>query len=283
MKRYRPAVFHLDTRAHFLTMEIRDDWEPEVRQNWLDQRERDKLRLVEEFGAQHSERKLADFIAIGEIPFSVVGSHSKFLLQARNAFVVGAYYPSLTASCALGERILNNLLLSVRDYYQDRPEYRKVGRVKSIDNWELLINTLAAWDVLLPDVADEFRRLLPMRLRSLHFNQDTEVLERQHALKAFDRIRRIVERQFGVGGEPWYISGTRGAFFIKRSYEIHPFVKAVILPLSVYVGPYHSVRHDMQSGRWSFADREYEDADREYEDREITDEEFASLYEHRVV
>lgn len=56
-----------------------------------------------------------DFMAFDVAPFSIVAQHMEYLQQVRVSFVAGAYLPSLTASGALGERILNELMISTRD------------------------------------------------------------------------------------------------------------------------------------------------------------------------
>ena len=62
-------------------------------------------------------------------------------------------YPALTGACALGERILNYLILNLRDDFHSTPEYKQVYRKDSFDQWDAPINALASWGVLLPEVA----------------------------------------------------------------------------------------------------------------------------------
>ena len=230
MKRYRVLEFNMDSRAIALNAPIADEIKEQIRQE-----------LIQEFGSLDSEVKLQDFVDIGPIPFSVIDYHNRFLHQARQAFVIGAYYPSLTASCALGERILNHLVLRLRDCYSDTVSYRKVARQKSFDDWNLMITTLESWRVLLPEVVNEFRKMISTRNVMLHFNPDTDIRDRTMAITAFRRIRTIVELQFGFDGQPWYIEGTGRAFFIKKSWESNPFVREVILPNCVLVGYLHTL------------------------------------------
>lgn len=56
-----------------------------------------------------------------------------------------ADYPALVGACALGERILNHLILDLRGAYAHTPEYKRVHRKDSFDDWRVPIDTLAAW------------------------------------------------------------------------------------------------------------------------------------------
>jgi hypothetical protein len=53
--------------------------------------------------------------------------------------------------------ILNHLLLDLREEFRGTPEYKQIHRKDSFDNWDLAIDTLEAWSVLLPDAAKGFR------------------------------------------------------------------------------------------------------------------------------
>jgi hypothetical protein len=81
--------------------------------------------------------------------------------------IAGVYYPALTAACALGERILNHLIIAIREDFRTTPQYRTVARKDSFDNWDLAIDTLHAWDVLLPSVVEHYRHLRDIRHRSI--------------------------------------------------------------------------------------------------------------------
>jgi hypothetical protein len=73
-----------------------------------------------------------------------VAFHNVFFNQVRDSFVIGSYYPALTAACALGERILNHLVLGLRDSFRTAEEYKRVYRKDSFDNWMIPIDVLEA-------------------------------------------------------------------------------------------------------------------------------------------
>ena len=271
MKRYRLLNFDFDSRPRILAMEIQDNWDVQVKQSWQENKLRVQQGLLQEFGPFLGERKMKDFIDLDAAPFSVVAFHNKFLRQSRTAFVIGAYYPALTAACALGERILNHLVLVLRDSFKSAPEYKKVYRKHSFDDWDLAINTLGAWNVLLPGVADKFQQLKQTRHSAIHFQPETDKNDRELALLALRQLSDIISSQFGaLLPMPWFIPNDKGITFIRKSHETDPFVEKVYLPSCKLVGPEHQI--DRREGEWIVT------SDGEYEDREISDEKFISMF-----
>jgi hypothetical protein len=206
---------------------------------------------------------------------SLLTYHNQLHEQARRAFVGGAYYPALVAACALGERILNHLVLDLRDSFKSSEHYRKVYRKDSFDNWPLVVSVLSDWKVLADGVGPEFLALGELRNRSIHFNPETYQSLRADALAALHRLNAIIAKQFGYfGGQPWFVENTPGAQFVKRAYENNPFVHAYIIPRSGFVGPLYGMERS-QEGSWNHLD--YTD----YGDHELGDEEFARRFRER--
>jgi hypothetical protein len=183
---------------------------------------------------------------------------------------MGAYYPALTAACALGERILNYLILLLRDDYRHTPEYKTVSRKDSFDNWDIAINTLESWNVLLPDVTKEFHRLKDLRHKAIHFRPEVDLNDRALALEAIRCLREIISNQFSAfGSQPWFITNIPGEIYIKKSWESNPFIQKVYLPNCLAVGPMHQIEA-------LFPQVVVKDIT-QYEEREVTDEEFSAL------
>ncbi len=174
MNRYRVFLFHWDSTGDLLRDEIRDEWDEDVKALHRKNREQMIEGLTQRYGEWRIEEKLDNLRAIGGQAFSIVAYHNRFYAQAREAFIVGAYYPALTAACTLGERILNHLILGLRDDYKGRPGYGEFAIVKSSSDWRKMIRTLEGWGVLLPEVAIEFRALMEARHRTIHFNPATD-------------------------------------------------------------------------------------------------------------
>jgi hypothetical protein len=273
MKRYRVLRFDWNSTGDMLGLEPTDEWSDESKALHRENHARMIERLTREYGELEIEAKLTNLRDIGGQAFTVVGYHNHFYRQARDAFVMGAYYPALTAVCTLGERILNHLLLELRDHYQLSPEYAELATVKSSSNWRKMIPALESWGVLLPEAATQFRELLELRNRAIHYNPGIAEKQREMAIAAQKHLHRIISIQFGAfGNQPWFIPDAAGVVFIRKGWEDNPFVKLVYIPASVYVGPRHYIEIDDQTGEWTVYDEQYED-------REITDEQYLEMYE----
>jgi hypothetical protein len=163
--------------------------------------------------------------------------------------------------------------MHLRDDFKGTDEYKYVYRRESFDNWDLAINTLESWNVLLPEVVQNFRDLKELRnRRAIHFNIETDTNDKGLALEAIGVLLEIVKGQFaGFGTQPWFIPGITGAAYVKKEYEENPFVKRIILPNCALVGSAHRMEHGPNG--WIVMDNHT------YEERDITDEEFADLLE----
>lgn len=274
-RRFRIFSFDFDSRPRDLLEIPGEDWSEDARKQWQVRREQLFASLSTEFGSHNIDRKVSDFAAFGAKPFSIVAHHNVMFDHVRTAFVSGAYYAALTGACALGERILNHLILDLRDHFRGTPEYKHVYRKNSFDRWSIVIDTLEAWQVLLPEVVVAFRELEQLRNRSIHFNQETASQLRADALSAADLLTRVIEQQFcAFGLQPWFIEGTMGAGFIKREWEGNPFVAHYYCSKNVCVGPFHSVDLHPAHG-WRFVDHpDYG----EFGINNLTDEQFKDVF-----
>jgi hypothetical protein len=269
MKRYRVLSFDFDARVHLLTQIIQDAWEEAVKALHRQNKQQVENDLVLSYGLYDRQAKLQNFIDLADKPMSVVAFHNRFFEQIRIAFVMGAFYPALTAACALGERILNYLILVLRDDYKSTPEYKAVYRKDSFDNWDVPIGILETWGVLLPSVVTEFRRLKERRNSSIHFRPDVDRNDRDLALSAVLCLRDIIRGQFGAfGTQPWFITNIPGEIYIRREWETQPFIRRIYLPNCLLVGPKHQIVTVVPM----VVNDEFE-----YENRVITDDEFADL------
>lgn len=263
-----------DSRASALETQISDDWEPQVKEMHLRNRAQTIEGLTQSFGSENIDSKIENFVAIGIKPMSVLSYHNKFFEQVRRTFVMSDYYPALVGACALGERILNHMLLDLRSYYSHTPEYKKIYRKESFDDWDQPIDILETWGILLPPAASEFRSLKGLRNKSIHFNLSTYTSLREDALAAIIHLRSAIEGQFGSFAlRPWFISDTKGHVFIRKSYETNPFVAVYFLPRCPFVGPLFGM--EFTSNGWKVNDLP------NYGPEPWTDEEFADRYNAR--
>ena len=253
-----------------LGMEIPKQWDDAVKKQHLENRDKITLGLTKEFGIQDFEQKKKNFVDLGNAFPSVVAFHNIFFRQCRRAFVMGAYYPALTGITTLTERVLNHLIFLLRDSFTSTLEYKEV-RGGSIVDWDKLTRILEAWDCLLPESKKPIKELKKLRHRyAAHFNPVTDTKDRELALEGMQAFQELIRIQFGsMGKQPWFISGTKGEFFIKRDHERHPFVRNIYIPNSVLVGPNFTLEYAPTG--WLVRD------EMRYEKREITDKEFMDL------
>ena len=139
---------------------------------------------------------------------------------------------------------------------------------------QMPIDTLEDWEVLLPAAVIEFRALMQLRHRSIHFNITTYDTVKGDALAAILHMRSIIEHQFGsFSAAPWFISGTIGHAFIKKEFENNAFVRTYFLPKCPFVGPLFGMA--LTKDGWEIYDR------KSYGKGAWTDEEFARQYNER--
>jgi len=267
MKRYRTMNVDFDSRSNALKLKIEEDWNPSVKA--LHEKNKKQVRegLQLEFGLSSWNQKEKNLVDIGSSFPSVIFFHNKFLKQARSAFVMGAYYPAFTGITTLTERILNHLIIQVREDFKHTDEYKKVYNKDSFTDWDQIIRILESWDVILSEAKPPLKKLQKLRHQyAAHFNPETDRRDREFALDSILAFQEFIKLQFGFfGDQPWFIPGCKGEFFIKREYETHPFVKRIYLPNCVRVGP--KFRLETVEGGFQVFDEEYPDV-------EITDNEF---------
>lgn len=273
-RRYRVPLIDFDTRPNVLKQEIGAEWGQKTKQLWQNNKQGiiDSLRY--DFGEKDLEVKIKNFCDIGAKPFSIIVYHNEFFEQARRSFVCANYYAALTCACALGERILNHLVLDLRASFTASPHYRKVHNKSSFDNWKIPLDALYDWKVINKKVYGYFDRLKNIRNRSIHFNASLYKTCRKDALAAIHLLNKIINEQFGAfSTASWFMKGVKGASFIKKSYEDKPFIKTYYIPNSLYVGPYHEMIN--HNGRWGAKDF------KEYSFSRISDKKFKELYNGR--
>ena len=274
MKRYRVFSTDFDSRPSLLSFEIKDEWGEEVKRLHIENKQSVLKNLENEFGSSNFDKKIKNFQDLGDKPVSIIFYHNAFLEQIRHAFVVGSYYPALTGACSLGERILNQLMIELRSFYKNTSEYKKIWDKESFDNWDQVIDILKKWDVILPEVYEEFLQLKEKRNRAIHFNPEIDNQDRQLALEAIKCLFLIIRRQFGAfGNQPWFITTIPGEIYIKADWEDKPFIKNIYLPNSLLVGPNHVVTHVLPNFRIK--------DDTDYPKKVVSDEEFSSLRRNR--
>lgn len=264
-----------DSRAIILDAKIKDSWIPRVKKQWIENKKRAEEEMKLQYGYLGFDIKLRNIKDLGAAPFSIIAFHNKFLHQSRESFIIGAYYPSLTGACSLGERILNHLMLRLRKYYISTKEYKKIYNKKSFDNWTSVIKILKSWGIFSTEVETEYLELKRIRDDAIHFRIETDKNDRGHALEAIKKISKIVSLQFGAINKRWMIPSTPGISFVRKDIENEPFVKEIVLPNCRLVGPLHTL--DYKNNKWLVIDKT------RYPKKDISDEEFSRMFREKCI
>ena len=270
MKRYRIFNIDFDSRVRSLDP-IDESWEESVKVLHKANRESTVDHLRKQYGECHLEQKVQNFIDLKAKSFSVIAFHNHLYEQARSAFVSCHYYPALTSVVALGERVLNHLILGLREEFKMSASYKKVFKKNSFDNWKVPIDALTEWAVLTTDAEAHFRSLWIQRNYALHFNADVEYDARAYALKALDTFGEIIEAQFSGFGQHPCLFTPPGEVYIRKEWEDTPFIRLVYIPNAMKVGHKHKV---ISVFPWQIEDTA------NYDEAEITDEQFTELRAH---
>ena len=251
LRRYRIFPVDFDTSA-LLLEPVTPSWDTGIREQHEANQCSVIARLVAKFGEANLETKIQNARDLGVKPFSVVAFHNRFLEEARCAFISGCYYPALTAACCLGERILNQLLLQLRDEFASHPDTNKKVLKETCDNWGVAYSTLHRWQVLTSPAKKKFEELHRQRSDAVHFRLETDTKAREQALLALKTLQEIVEAQFSaVKVLPWTFQ-FHGETYIKKECEEEPFVRSIYLPNCGYVTPQHRVTSIFP---WTFEDQ----------------------------
>jgi len=254
MKRYRCARFFIDG--------IR---------NIGDQR---KIadHVASRYGNIGIEEKLERYLSFRPPPFRIITQYHDLLQEIEDSYVYGLYYPTLTSSCCLGERIFNILIIRLRDYYKTTKHYKHVYQKDSFDDWDKSIEILCDWKVITSaDVKTKYKKLAKIRHNVIHFNRLEDIETK--ALDALTIIYGITTYFFAIGHRKDIYFWCPGEVYVKKEVERNPFVKEMILPHCFLVG----YRHRIEPVNNQLVIRD----SNSYEEKEISDDEFVKLREAR--
>ncbi len=278
-RRYRPIEISFDLTVRTLIADVGEDWEEPIRQQWFANQAGIRESLLHRFGVADYETKIANYIALDVAPISIVSTHNQILNQCRHAFVMSYYYPALLGVAGLGERILNELLLTLRDDFKSSEHYKKVYSKGSIDDWDLAAKILTDWHVISTNTADVFSKLKTLRNESVHYqNQNLHVSARDEALTAIRLIQTVVENVFSPYKlAPNHSFHANGIMFLTRSAEDVPLIRRFFLPVSALVSPQHTFAFVGQAGLVTVEDNLDYQVDHP-DKKDLTDEQFAAAF-----
>ena len=250
MKRYRATNFFIDCIRN---IPVQEEIKPHVASRYGD------LNLKEKF-----ER----YMSFKPPPLRVITEYHDLLQEIEDSFIYGLYYPALTSSCCLGERIFNILILRLRDYYKTSEHYKRIYRKESFDDWSKSVGILWDWRVIASDdIKIKYEELKSIRHEVIHFNKLEDIEAK--ALNALRIIYDITTYFFAVGHRDDIYFWTPGEIYIKKIAEQNPFVREMIIPHCILTGYGHII--ETVNGQHVLRDEVA------YACKEISDEEFIEL------
>jgi hypothetical protein len=268
MKRYRAIAANWDGRAVLLKSADKGtvvSLNPVMVENIKQIR----AQLVQQYGLTNFEQKLENFKESGYLNMSIVTEHNQLLRMIRDSHVSMYYYPSLVASCALGERILNDLVLKMRRHLA--PSNDRITTKEAFTNWELMTEYLLEHNLISSNDEKRFFELKELRTFSIHYDKTLLSELKMRSASALEIVSGLIHSLFDPEiPEQYRIAGLFNPSFIRKDMENHPFIREYFLPCCIYVGPKHQIT-DMSCFPWGFKDAEYEP-------REISDEEYKALF-----
>jgi hypothetical protein len=227
---YRVFGFALDTRVSIFSVPA-----AEQQQAFLGN------SLREQWGAQDFDQKLERFKSLNLSYLGIPEEYYELLSEIVDSYCCGYFYPSMTSAGALGERILNRLLLKTRAHFKGTQEYKTIYRKQSFDNWEKPISVLKAWGIISVAVAVAFDRLKVYRNDSIHYKDGYLFEANAHA--AVRELATIIDLQFNyvTRKDLFWIFDVPGEIWLKSNQVANPFVKEFVLPHCISLTAYDEV------------------------------------------
>ena len=257
VRRYRWTSFRLDIRP--------DLSNPALKQVRLDE---ERPGIEARHGVVGIDHKVARWASIQPPDISSVTRYDSLLQEVYSSYVHGDSYPALVGAVCLGERILNHLVLELRDSFSDRSNYKKLKTLDYIRDWKKATNALLKCDVIDPVLAAKFTDLEELRHPSVHFRNEMSARDQQ-ARAALQLVFDITDVLFGRRHERFF--WCPGEIYVRADWENDPLTKTFVLEGCQLVGPFYRIEASAD-GQLVIRD------DYAYPDRiSVTDDEFRQI------
>ena len=224
---YRVLNFAVDLRVNSL----KDDLPKEVQEGIM-------IDLKSKWGEFGFEAKLNRFIKLDLAFAGVPEEYYGLLFSVVSSYCCGYFYPAMTGSGSLGERILNRLILKTRNYFKSSKHYRNVYRKDSFDNWDCPILVLKDWAIISDEVSLAFQTLKQYRNDSIHYKDGYDFESNSHdAIKA---LATIIDKQFNciTRKDLFWVFDVPGEIWLKSAVINDPFVKEFVVPHCTQLTPF---------------------------------------------
>jgi len=210
-----------------------------------------KNQLKDSWGANDFDKKIERFIKLDLAFICFPDEYYHLLKPIISSYACGYFYPAMTSAWALGERILNRLIIKLKDYYKTSKHYKKVYNKQSFDQWDYPIEVLKDWWVISEEVASRFLKLKQYRNDSIHYNEGYNFED--NAYDAIKTLANIIDLQFNYLNRKdlFWVFDVPGEIWVKTEAIENPFVKEFILPHCSLLGPYCEP-HASPPKKWTF-------------------------------
>ena len=218
-RRYRLMSFYIDARRA-----------PFRANPALAKIESEQAPIRFELGDKDFDQKFQRWLSIDYPPLGLIEEYPGKISEIINTYCSGYFYAAMTSAGCLGERILNRLVIKAREHFKETTEYKAIYKKKSFDDWDKMISLLAKWDVITHDAQTAFRKLMPYRHESIHYNDGYDF--QGSAPTAINTLIGAITAVFGVINRKdiFWVFDVPGEVWVKSSAETLPFVKEFVLP-----------------------------------------------------
>jgi hypothetical protein len=224
---YRVLSFSLDTRVTIFNHKA------------LDKQQADLISsFKKEWGELNFDAKLERYKKLNLSLIGIPGEYYDLLWGVISSYCCGLFYPAMTSCGALGERILNQLILKTRGYYKSSEHYKKIYRKQSFDQWDKVIVILKDWKVISNDIAELFTKLKVYRNDSIHYNDGYDFEKNSH--DALMYLAQIIDKLFNYTSRKdlFWVFDISGEIWVRNNVVNDPFVKEFVLPHCLHLTPF---------------------------------------------
>jgi hypothetical protein len=193
--------------------------------------------LKKELGEFNFASKLDRFKKLELVLLGIPDEYYDLLRPIVFSYYCGYFYPAMTGAGALGERILNRLIIKTRKYFKSSLHYKKVYSKKSFDQWDIPIEVLKDWAIISNDVGTAFSKLKQYRNDSIHYKEGYDF--ESNAYNAIKALTDIIDMQFNFISRKdlFWVFDVPGEIWLKNEVINNPFVKEFVIPSCTLLTP----------------------------------------------
>lgn len=197
-----------------------------------------KNQLKSELGAHDIYVKIERLIKLDLSFIGIPEEYYNLLWTVTSIYCNGYFYLAMSSAGSLVERILNRLILKTRGYFTTTEHFKRIGRKKSFDQWDKVIEILEDWQIITKEVSELFTKLKKYRNDSIHYNGDYDFELYSH--EALKTLSEIINKQFNYHNRTdlFLVYNSPGEIWVRSEKIIDPFVREFVLPYCLQLTPF---------------------------------------------